>query len=131
VRRRELITLLGGAAAAWPVAAQAQQGERIRRIGVLMSVAADDPEGPVRAAAFAHGLQQLGWSVGGNVRIDYRWGGGDGDRIRSYAAELVALAPDVILTAGSAHVGAVATGDPQRAYRVRSSHRSCRRRLGQ
>jgi putative tryptophan/tyrosine transport system substrate-binding protein len=105
VRRREFITLLGGAAAAWPVAAQAQQGERIRRIGVLMSVAADDPEGPVRAAAFAHGLQQLGWSVGGNVRIDYRWGGGDGDRIRSYAAELVALAPDVILATGSATLG--------------------------
>jgi putative tryptophan/tyrosine transport system substrate-binding protein len=76
VRRREFITLLGGAAAAWPVAAQAQQGERIRRIGVLMSVAADDPEGPVRAAAFAHGLQQLGWSVGGNVRdrLPLGWG---------------------------------------------------------
>jgi hypothetical protein len=104
MNRRDFVALLGGAAS-WPLAARAQQGERIRRIGALMSVAADDPEGPVRAAAFAHGLQQLGWSVGGNVRIDYRWGGGDGDRIRSYAAELVALAPDVILATGSATLG--------------------------
>jgi putative tryptophan/tyrosine transport system substrate-binding protein len=103
-RRRDLIALLGGAAM-WPVAARAQQGGAMRRIGVLMSVAAEDPEGPVRAAAFAHGLQQLGWSVGGNVRIDYRWGAGDGDRIRRYAAELVALAPDVILATGSATLG--------------------------
>ena len=105
MKRREFITLLGGAAASLPLAARAQQGERVRRVGVLMSVAADDPEGPVRAAAFAHGLQQLGWSVGGNVRIDYRWGAGDGDRIRSYAAELVALPPDVILATGSATLG--------------------------
>ena len=97
--------MLGGAAASLPLAARAQRGERVRRVGVLMSVAADDPEGPVRAAAFAHGLQQLGWSVGGNVRIDYRWGAGDGDRIRSYAAELVALPPDVILATGSATLG--------------------------
>jgi len=105
VRRRAFITLLGGAVATWPLAANAQQREGVRRIGVLMSVAADDPEGPVRAAAFALGLQQLGWSVGGNVRIEYRWGAGDGDRIRSYAAELVALAPDVILATGSATLG--------------------------
>jgi ABC-type uncharacterized transport system substrate-binding protein len=104
VRRREFIVLLGGAAA-WPLAARAQQSERIRRIGVLMSVAAEDPEGPARTAAFAHGLQQLGWSVGGNMRIDYRWGAGDGDRIRRYAAELIALAPDVILATGSATLG--------------------------
>jgi putative tryptophan/tyrosine transport system substrate-binding protein len=105
MRRRAFISLLGGAGAAWPLAARAQQGERMRRIVVLMSVAAEDPEGPVRAAAFAHGLQRLGWSVGGNVRIDYRWGAGDGDRIRRYAAELVALAPDVILATGSATLG--------------------------
>jgi putative ABC transport system substrate-binding protein len=104
VRRREFITLLGGAAA-WPLAARAQPAERMRRIGVLMSVAADDPEGPVRVAAFAQGLQQLGWSGGRNVRIDYRWGAGDGDRIRSYAAELSAFAPDVILATGSATLG--------------------------
>ena len=95
MRRRAFMSLLG-AAAAWPLAARAQQSDRIRRIGVLMSVAAEDPEGPARTAAFAHGLQQLGWSVGGNMRIDYRWGAGDGDRIRRYAAELIALAPDVI-----------------------------------
>jgi ABC-type uncharacterized transport system substrate-binding protein len=105
LRRREFITLLGGAAAAWPLAARAQQADRVRRIGALMSVAADDPEGPLRVAAFAQGLQQLGWSVGRNVRIDYRWGAGDGDRIRSHAAELVALAPDVILATGSATLG--------------------------
>ena len=101
MKRREFITLLGGAAAAWPLAARAQQGERMRRIGVLMSLAADDPEGQARIAAFLQGLQQLGWTDGRNVRIDYRWAAGDADRIRRYAAELVALAPDVILAAGS------------------------------
>jgi len=104
MRRRAFMSLLG-AAAAWPLTARAQQSERIRRIGVLMSVAAEDPEGPARTAAFAHGLQQLGWSVGGNMRIDCRWGAGDGDRIRRYAAELIALAPDVILATGSATLG--------------------------
>jgi putative ABC transport system substrate-binding protein len=74
MKRRQFITLLGGAVAAWPLAARAQQGERMRRIGVLMSVAADDPESPVRVAAFEQGLQQLGWTAGRNVRIDYRWG---------------------------------------------------------
>ena len=97
MRRREFITLLGGAAAAWPLAARAQQPERMRRIGVLMSLAADDPEGQARLAAFLQGLQQLGWTDGRNVRIDTRWGAGDADRTRRYAAELVALAPDVIL----------------------------------
>src|SRR5262249_54573241 len=88
---------LGGAAAAWPLVARAQQGERMRRIGVLMPIAADDPEAPGRVAAFAQGLGELGWTVGRNVRIDYRWAAGDADKIRRYAAELVALAPDVIL----------------------------------
>jgi putative tryptophan/tyrosine transport system substrate-binding protein len=102
---REFITLLGGAAAAWPLAARAQQGERMRRIGVLMNTAADDPEGKVRNAAFERELQELGWTDGRNVRIDYRWGAGDADRIRRYAAELVSLSPDVILTVGSATAG--------------------------
>ena len=101
----------------------------MRRIGVLMNLAADDPEGQARIAAFLQGLQQLGWTDGRNVRIDYRWGAGDADRIRKYAAELVALAPDVILAAGSPAVAAVATGDPHRADRVRDRHRSGRRRL--
>ncbi len=105
MRRREFITLLGGAAAAWPLAARAQQPERMRRIGVLMSLAADDPEGQARIAAFLQGLQQLGWTDGRNVRIDTRWGAGNADDIRKYAAELVALAPDVILATGSATVG--------------------------
>ena len=105
MRRREFITLLGGAAAAWPLAARAQQGERMRRIGVLMSLAADDPEGQARIAAFLQALQQLGWTDGRNVRIDTRWAAGDADRIRRYAAELVALAPDVILASGASTVG--------------------------
>jgi DNA-binding LacI/PurR family transcriptional regulator len=100
IRRRELIFTLAGAAAAWPLAARAQQGERMRRIGVLMNVASDDKEGQARIAAFQQGLQELGWSVGRNLRIDYRWGSGD-DRFRKNAAELVALAPDVILAVTS------------------------------
>ena len=98
-RRRDFITLLGGAAA-WPLAARAQQGERIRRIGVLMHLAADDPEGQARHATFLQGLQQSGWTVGRNLRIDTRWGASEADR-RRYAAELVALVPDVILASNS------------------------------
>jgi putative ABC transport system substrate-binding protein len=98
--RRDFITLLGGAVAAWPLAARAQQPERMRRVGVLMNLTADDPEASARVTAFAQGLQQLGWTAGHNVRIDYRWGAVDADRSRSYAAELVALAPDVILASG-------------------------------
>jgi putative tryptophan/tyrosine transport system substrate-binding protein len=105
VRRRELITLLGGAAAAWPIAARAQQPERMRRIGVLMSTAVTDPEAQARLATFQQGLQQLGWIVGRNVHIDTRWGGSDAESIRKYAAELVALAPEVILATGSVSVG--------------------------
>jgi putative ABC transport system substrate-binding protein len=96
MRRRDFITLLGGAAAVWPVAARAQQVERMRRIGVLMNLAPDDPEGQARITVFAQGLQEMGWIVGRNVRVDTRWGGGGADRIRRDAAELVALSPDVI-----------------------------------
>jgi len=103
MRRRDFITLIGGTAVAWPLAARAQQGERMRRIGVLVAVA-DDPEGQARIAAFLQGLQQLGWADGRNLQIDTRWGAGDADRFRKYAAELVALAPDVILAAGGAVV---------------------------
>jgi ABC-type uncharacterized transport system substrate-binding protein len=98
------ITLLGGAAAAWPLAAPGQQGEQARRIGVLMNLAAEDAEGQTRLAAFMQGLQELGWSVGRNVRADYRWAAGDADRFPRYAAELVALAPDVILATGASAV---------------------------
>jgi ABC-type uncharacterized transport system substrate-binding protein len=101
VKRREFITLLGGAAA-WPLAARAQQAERVRRIGVLMTQAEDDPEGQTRLLALAQGLQESGWTIGRNVRIDTRWGQGDAERYRRYAAELVALAPDVILVNGPA-----------------------------
>jgi putative ABC transport system substrate-binding protein len=102
IRRREFITLLGGAAAAWPMAARAQQGERMRRIGVLINFASDDAEGQARLTAFREGLRQLGWTEGGNVRIDTRWVAGNPDRYRQYAAELLALAPDVILAISSA-----------------------------
>ena len=101
MKRREFITLLGGAAAAWPIAARAQQAERMRRIGVLMGFGADDPEGRDRLAAFLQALQQFGWTNGRNVRIDIRWGGRNADDIRKYAAELVKLAPDVILASSS------------------------------
>ena len=107
MKRREFITLLGGSAAAWPLTARAQQGERVRRIGVLMALAADDPQSPVRVASFAQELQQLGWTIGRNVRIDYRWGAGNADNARKYAAELAALSPDVILANGSPSIMAL------------------------
>jgi putative ABC transport system substrate-binding protein len=97
MRRREFITLLGGAAAAWPLAARAQQGERMRRVGVLMSTAADDPEAKVELAAFEQELKNLGWREGQNIRIDYRFGAGDAARMAAFAKELVALKPDVLL----------------------------------
>jgi ABC-type uncharacterized transport system substrate-binding protein len=99
MRRREFITLLGGATT-WPLAARAQQPERMRRIGVLDTLAADDPEASVRHGAFMQGLQEMGWAIGRNLRIDTRWAAGDTRRIRSLAAEMVGLGPDVIFTAG-------------------------------
>ncbi|MET0707229.1 MAG: ABC transporter substrate-binding protein [Tardiphaga sp.] len=108
MRRREFITLLGGAVVAWPPAARAQQpADQMRRIGVLINLAADDPEGHARITAFAQGLQEAGWTTGRNVRIDYRWGGAGADAMAKYAAELVALAPDVILAAASVSVAAL------------------------
>ena len=104
LKRREFITLIGGAAA-WPLTARAQQADRMRRIGMLSGLAADDPEGQARIAAFAQGLQQLGWTDGHNVRIDIRSAAGSADDARKYAAELVALAPDVILASGGAAMG--------------------------
>jgi ABC-type uncharacterized transport system substrate-binding protein len=104
VKRRDFITLLGGVAAAWPLAARAQQGERMRRIGVLTPFPADDAEGHARLTAFAQALQQSGWTVGQNVRIDYRWGPGNAETMRKYATELIALTPDVVLASTSAAV---------------------------
>ena len=116
-RRREFITLLGGVAVAWPLAARAQQGERMRRVGVLVSAVEGDPRGLEYVTAFAQGLAELGWTVGRNVRIEYRWGAGDLDRFRRYAAELIALSPDVVLATAWSN-------------RVRDDGRSGRRRLG-
>jgi putative ABC transport system substrate-binding protein len=105
MRRREFITLLGGAAAAWPLAANAQQGERVRRIGVLLPANADDPEFQARIGAFLQALALLGWTIGRNVRIDTRWATANAPDIRRHAAELAALAPDVILAHGTSTVG--------------------------
>jgi ABC-type uncharacterized transport system substrate-binding protein len=106
VKRREFITLIGGATA-WPLAGRAQQAERMRRVGVLMSQTPDNSDAPAAISAFAQGLQERGWTIGGNVRIEYRWGAGDLDRIRKYAAELVALGPDVIVATAGSIVGAL------------------------
>src|SRR5262249_23146119 len=105
MRRRDFIELVAGSAIAWPLAAHAQQPERVRHVGVLMNLAATDAEGQARLAAFLQGLQEYGWAVGRNVRIDIRWAAGNADDIRTYAAELVALAPDVILVSGGTAVG--------------------------
>ena len=128
--RREFITLLGGAAAAWPLTARAQQGERMRRIGVLMDATADDAESQARLAAFRQALQSLGWTDDRNVRIDIRWSADNADDIRKHAMELVALAPDAILAGTGGTVPAL-----QRATRsipiVFAHHRPGRRRLRQ
>jgi putative tryptophan/tyrosine transport system substrate-binding protein len=136
MKRRDFITLLGGAAAAWPLAAWAQQGERMRRIGVLMNRVADDPEAQARLMALVQGLQQLGWVEGRNVRMDVRWTAGIADRVHRYAAELVAPMPDVILADGAVGVSAlqgatrsvpiifVAVPDPVGAGFVRSLART-------
>jgi putative ABC transport system substrate-binding protein len=105
MKRRDLITLLGGAAIAWPLAARAQQGEPMRRIGVLLPATADDSDYQARVGAFLQGLQELGWTIGRNMRIDTRWAGVKADDVRRHAAELAAFAPDVILATGASTVG--------------------------
>src|SRR5262245_3635657 len=107
IGRRKFLATLGGGAATWPLGARAQQADLLRRVGVLMNLTAADDDASRRVTALAQGLQQLGWPDGRNVRIDYRWGAIDADRARRYAAELVALAPDVVLAAGSSAVAAL------------------------
>jgi putative tryptophan/tyrosine transport system substrate-binding protein len=107
MRRREFITLLGGVAAAWPLAAWAQQAQRARRVAVLMGFAESDPEGQARAAALQQALQKLGWTDGRNIRIDYRWGAGDADRLQVGAAELIGMTPDVVASGGATALAAV------------------------
>jgi putative ABC transport system substrate-binding protein len=107
MKRREFITLVGGAAAAWPVGAWAQQGEQMRCVGVLANTAENNPVGQARIAVFQQELQKLGWIDGRNLRIEYRWPGGNADNTRKYAAELVALTPDVILASGTSTVMAL------------------------
>jgi len=105
MQRRDFITLLGGAAATWPLAVRAQQSERVRRIGMLNILGSDDPEAQARAKVFEQALQQLGWTVGRDLMIETRQVGGDTDRLRRFAEELTALAPDVIVSVGSVAVG--------------------------
>ncbi|MFZ1194351.1 MAG: ABC transporter substrate-binding protein [Pseudolabrys sp.] len=110
MRRREFIGLVGIGVAAphfWPFSADAQQGERVRLIGVLLQATKNDLESEARVKAFLHGLEQLGWTEGRNLKLEYRWAGGNSDDIRKHAAELVALAPDILVAAGSATVGAL------------------------
>jgi putative tryptophan/tyrosine transport system substrate-binding protein len=107
MRRREFITLLGGAVTVWPLDSPAQQADLSRRVGVLMDLAADDPQSSKELTAFRSGLQERGWTIGGNLQIDYRWSAGDTDLKRRYASELVALVPDVVLAAGGTFVGAL------------------------
>jgi len=103
MQRRQFIALLGGAAT-WPLAARAQQDQRVRRLGVLSALAEDDPESVARRPAFEQALKALNWTDGSNLQIDYRWAAGDAERIRKLVAEIIALAPDVILTSGSSLV---------------------------
>jgi putative ABC transport system substrate-binding protein len=107
MRRREFITFFGGAAAGWPLKARAQQSERVRRIGLLMNLAADDPQASPQLAGFVRRLQELGWSVPGNLQVDYRWAAATPQLYHKYAAELVALGPDVILAPNTSAVRAV------------------------
>src|SRR5262245_62157494 len=107
MKRRAFITLLSGAAAAWPVVTRAQQPDRMRRIGIMMNSAADDPEPQGHIAALRQGLQQLGWIEGSNVQFEVRWGGGSAEGYRRYAPEVVAFAPDVIVAAAVPSVAAI------------------------
>jgi len=129
MKRREFITLFGGATVVWPRAARAQQGERMRRIGVLMNLTAEDAEGQARLAAFLQGLQEAGWAVGRNVRVDIRWGASDVDRIRKHAADLVALAPNVILASTGQVMAVMQQATTHRADCVHGRQRSGRQRL--
>ena len=117
IQRREFITLVGGAAATWPLTARAQQGERMRRVGMLLPATTDDSEYPVLVNAFVLELRRLGWVDGRNIRIDSRWAGGSAETNRRYAEELVALAPDVIMAAGNSAAGPL--------LRVNSEHTDC------
>jgi putative ABC transport system substrate-binding protein len=104
MKRREFITLFGGAVVTWPLAARGQQPDRVRRIGALMGVTKDEPEGQARIAALREGLQKLGWIDGRNIRIEERWADGGVDSVRTYAAEMVKLAPDIIVANGTPFV---------------------------
>ena len=128
MKRRDFITLLGGAAVAWPIAARGQQGERMRRVGVLMNFPADDPELQARVGAFLQGLSESGWTLGRNVRIDYRWGTDD-DRVRRNVAEIVGARARRHRGQGNCDNDPVDGGDTHCADRFRERRRSGRRRV--
>ena len=120
MRRRDFVKGIVGSATAWPLVARAQQGEHMRRIGVLMNIGADDPEAPALVGAFSQGLGESGWIIGRNARIDYRWYQGNAEAARAYAAELLALTPDIILASGT-------TGDHEESQaRAANTHGALR-----
>ena len=129
IRRRGFITLLGGAVA-WPLAARAQQTGRACRIGVLTSLSMDDPVSQARLTALEEGLQQLGWTEGRNVHIDWRWGAGNADNLRRYAAELVVLAPEAIVANGSASVGLLLQATRRRTQPLQNAKNRRRLNMG-
>src|SRR5215475_32007 len=134
MRRRDFITLVGGAAAAWPLAARAQQGDRVRRIAVLMPFEENDPEGKLRYSAFTQALADLGWTDGRNVRTDLRWAGADANRMRALAHELVGLQPDIILAGSTPATVALPAGDaddPDRLCARGRAHHQRRRPAAQ
>jgi hypothetical protein len=112
MRRRDFVKLFAGSATTWPLAARAQQGEQVRRIGMLWPFSADDPRGKASLAALQQALRQLGWTEGRNLRIDARWFAGNPDDNRKNAAELIALAPDLIFAPGGAAAATIAAGNP-------------------
>ncbi len=129
MKRREFITLLGGAAAAWPLAARAQQAERMRRIGVLIAYSESDPEAQARVGAFREGLQKLGWTEGRNIRIDARWATSDAALMQRFAEELVALQPELILSSSTTHHRGAAASNAHHPHHFRHRCRSGRQRL--
>jgi putative ABC transport system substrate-binding protein len=124
--RRYFVRSLGGAAVAWPLTARAQQPKRMRRVGMLVAYAESDPEAQARVAAFRQGLRELGWTEGDNLRMELRWETGDPDRARTFATELISLAPDVIVAHGLDSIASSNAHDPSR---IRLGHRPSRCRL--
>ena len=126
MRRREFITVLGGAAATWPLAVRAQQPERLRRVGLLLGYSEGDTEGQASAAAFRQKLQELGWTEDRNIRIETRWAGSDPNKARTFAKELVGITPDVVVSSSNLVTEIVSAGNAHHTGRIRVRRRSSR-----